>query len=211
MHGLVFWTILFALKMSVIRLYQFSVYFTENLSSTETHQLFWNGFRFDLMIVGFWLSPVIVLLLLAKAIRVNSPVLSKFNKFYLVGSWLFVCYVYLRDLISFPFVSDRLYGSDILNGFLLEFAHLSQLTKPEWLATFVLIVLLFKFGMPQFLSMIEEMQNSSLTKLLIMFFWIALICRSSLGPHHLRPKDCEITQIAKVRALCINPIFAMSR
>lgn len=207
----ILWTLSLALKLSVLRWAEMLFYSPSNMTVSEILWTVVNGFRFDLMIVGFWLAPVVVFLVFSQLFTGRGLSHPKLAKTYLIISWIFICFLYLKDLISFPIVKNRLYWSDHLAHPFINFDHASQLEWWAWVAIVILIFGLFRIGIFRFQKFVTNLQYVSYFGVAFIFLWTVFISRGSLGQHHLRFKDCQFSENKRVQALCVNPIFTFSK
>ncbi len=207
----ILWTLSLGLKLSVLRWFEMLFYSPSDMTASEILQTVVNGYRFDLMIVGFWLAPVIIYLVFSQLVTGQGLRHPKFVKMYLIISWIFICLLYLKDLVSFPIIKNRLFWTDHLAHPLLNFDHAGQLEWWNWVAIVILVFGLFRMGLFRFQGLIKKMQNVGYFGAAALFLWTVLICRGNLGEHHLRREDCQFSNKPRVEAMCLNPGFTFSK
>ncbi len=207
----ILWTLSLAFKLSVLRWAEMIFFGPRGNSWNEALQIISTGFRFDLMIVGFWLSPIVIYFIISELFSSRPFLKPAIAKIYLYFSWLFICLLYLKDLISYPVAEDRLWLPDHLNHPIINFEHASRLEWWAWLGIVLLSCGLFQAGALRFSGFVQRFQKLGLFTVGFIFLWTALIARGTLTEHHLRRKDCQFSSDPKVEAICLNPIFTFSK
>jgi hypothetical protein len=205
------WTLGIALNLSIIRVSQALFYGPRGLSWSDIFYVHYMGFRFDLMIVGFWLSPVVIYLILTHLFSNRGQIRPQWTQWYLNLSWLFICLIYFKDYISYPFTQDRYWKIDHFNHPLLNFQHGQQLAWWSWVFILLICLGIYKGAHFRFPIFVNRLQKASLLSVAFIFIWTAFICRGTLTQHHLRRKDCQFSKSKYVEALCLNPIFTFAK
>jgi hypothetical protein len=207
----VLWTLSLAFKLSVLRIAQMIFYGPRGISWDHIWQIIFTGFRFDLMIVGFWLAPIVIYLIFSEILpraRLLNPVLAQV---YLWLSWLFIVLLYLKDLITYPVTQDHLWLDDYLQHPFLNWDLASQLQWWSWVGIILLCLGIFQAGALRFSKFVERFQKVGYFALAFIFLWTAFISRGTLRQHHLRRKDCQFSKDIKIESLCLNPVFTFSK
>ncbi len=207
----ILWTLSFAFCFSVLRWAEMIFFGPWGNNWNETLQIIIMGFRFDLMIVGFWLSPIVVYFIISELfsnIKFLKPALAKI---YLTFSWALICLLYLKDLISYPVRKDRLWLQDHLNHPLINLDYANRLEWWAWLGIILLSFGLYQAGALRFSRFVQRFQKLGWLSVGFIFLWTALIARGTLTEHHLRRKDCQFSLITKAEAICLNPVFTFSK
>lgn len=207
----ILWTLGLAFKLSVIRWAQIIFYGPRGDSWSETGQIILTGFRFDLMVVGFWLSPFVIYLILSEIFSARFFMKPVAAKIYLLTSWLFICFLYFKDLVSFPFQQGRMDWQDHLQHPVLNWSHAGQLQWWSWIVIIFLIVGLFQAVAKGISKRLYDYQKVGFFSLAFIFLWSVLICRGTLSAHHLRRHDCQFSANKRVEAICLNPVFTFSK
>jgi hypothetical protein len=208
----ILWTLSLALKLSILRWAEMIFYGPKNWSWSEILQTVITGFRFDLMIVGFWLAPIVIYLILSEILPRSAALLKPgLAKIYLHISWAFICFLYLKDLISFPVIQGRLWWPDHLAHPFFNSQHASQIDWWVWVGIIFLIFGVYQAGALRFSNFVHRFQKVGFFSLAFIFLWSAFICRGTLSQHHLRRKDCQFSLNSKIESLCLNPIFTFSK
>ena len=207
----ILWTLSLALKLSVLRWAEMIFFGPRGNTWSETLNIIVTGFRFDLMIVGFWLAPIVVYLIISEFLSNQGLLKPLFAKIYLWVSWLFICALYFKDLVSYPFQKDRLWWSDHLQYPLLNWNHAGDLQWWAWVGIILLTIGLFQAGALRFSSFVQRFQKVGFFSLGFIFLWTALISRGTVTEHHLRRKDCQFSRDSRVESICLNPVFTFSK
>ncbi len=208
----VVWTLSLAAHLSVLRFAEMIFYGPEVSTWLEVLKIILIGFRFDLMIVGFWLSPIVVYFtstsILFSKTSFNLAVLPLV---YLRISWLFICFLYFKDLVSYPYQKNRLWLEDHLQNLFLNMEHAYQTPWWSWVVIILVSIGLYQVGAFRFSKFVQRFQKVGLISLAFIFLWTAFICRGTLTQHHLRRKDCQFSKDPQIEALCLNPLFTFSK
>lgn len=207
----ILWTLSLALKLSILRWAEMIFYGPRGISWSDIQNTVITGFRFDLMIVGFWLAPIVVYLIISQVLTHRGFYRPFLAKIYLWVTWVFICALYFKDLVSYPFQKDRLWLGDHLQHPLLNWQHASQLEWWSWVGIILLTFGLFQAGALRFSGFVQKYQKVSYFSLGFIFLWTAFICRGTLSQHHLRMKDCQFSKDSRVESLCLNPVFTFSK
>jgi len=204
------WTCMMAFCLSLVRIVQAYFYFPESERERLTQTLI-TGFRFDLLIVGYWLAPIVVALVLKRVFlregfRSAAPV-----RFYLLASWFLMVLIYTRDLPFFHVHREHMWIEDQLAR---PFLSAVEWTAPAWWAWVGFVILaafLYQSAAERLDRQLQQWTNPSLTTVMLIFVWTAAISRGSLGQDHLRRNDCDYSPNRTVRSLCMNPIFTLTK
>lgn len=207
----ILWTLSLALKLSIVRWALMLFYWPSEATWRDALKTVLMGFRFDLMIIGFWLAPVVLYLIVAKVVLKGRFLHTGLMKLYLLFSWFFICFLYFKSLVSFPELRDHLYWPDHLRNPFLDFQHATQLAWWAWVTIILLCLGLFQSGAQKFQEFIQKFQRLTLFSLAFIFLWTAFMARGTLTQHHLRKRDCEFSGRDRVTNLCLNPIWTFSK
>ncbi len=207
----ILWTLSFAFKLSLIRGLEMLFFHPSGITWHEVLLTFYWGFRMDMMTVGFWFAPVIVYLIFSQLFTGRAIAQPLIVRFYLIFSWFFVCFLYLKDLIAYPLTKNRVWWPDLVRH---PFLNLNQILHLEWWWSVIVVLAtmgLFWAGIKRFPRFIKKFQRIPIWGLIVLFFWTALISRGTLTQQHLRRDDCQFSQNPKVEFLCLNPLFTFSK
>lgn len=206
-----FWTLTIAFQMSVLRFFEMMFYWPDQESWGHFFKTLLYGFRFDLLIVGYWMVPVVVVLVVKKIITGTGVQNPKWFKAYLLLSWIFICYLYFLDLAHFPVIKDRLWLEDFQKSWLLDSSLFAKNEWWVWIAILILILGLLGLVWRKLSGFLLKCRDLSAPSLAAVFLWTVCITRGSLGSDHLRRNDCNYSSHRTVKALCMNPVFTFSK
>lgn len=211
----ILWTLSLAFKLSLLRGVEMIFFRPSGMSWEEIGLTLFTGFRFDLMIVGFWLAPIVVYLVLSEVLTQAKILKPAFAKIYLMLSWVFICLLYFKDLVSYPSLKGRLWLDDHLAHPILNWNHASSLEWWAWIGIGLLMFGIFQAGALRFSGFVQRFQKVGYFSLAFIFLWTVFISRGTLSQHHLRRKDCQFTknlqQFRQIESLCLNPVFTFSK
>lgn len=171
---------------------------TPGLIFEETLMAFVVGLRFDLMVLGFFNFPLLLILW--------SPRITKQLKYYFVFMAAVVSVISYMDLIYYQQNQDRL-------NRLFLFPH----SQPGWdvllrqlsfsIATFVpaMIYILFILKWKCSAGTVRPRNY------FLIFLLISLAARGSLGSHHLDLRHSNISENNFINLLCINSPYALDQ
>jgi hypothetical protein len=203
------------LTFSLLRLCEVVLYHPAAMSRKDIFLTLLTGFRFDMMVVGFWLSPIVAYLILSQIFFKKPIAHPKFVKIYFALSWILLCALYLKDLISFPTTHDRLWKTDHLAHPVINVSYLPNIEWWNWIMILILMLIVLKVGFSQFAHFTKLFQKIGAVSLVMIFLWTVLISRGTVTQHHLRRKDCQFAEdprnASRIESLCLNPPFTYSK
>lgn len=199
-----------ALILSAIRWVQM-IFFWPDGQKELVWKTIWMGFRFDLLIVGYWLAPLVICLLLKKLITGRGLDSPRLAQFYLGGSWLLITLLYFRDLIFFYSRREHMWLEDHLSALFLSSELLSAPSWWAWIGIGLLTWGLFQSGAIRFERWLLRLKEYSRLSVLIILLWTAFLCRGSLGDDHIRRNDCDYALNKTVKSFCMNPVFMFTK
>lgn len=205
------WTVVLALKLSAIRWIQMVMDWPSQPDSSILYKTLWMGYRFDLLLLGFWLAPLAVFLVVKKVFVSRGVQGMKLAKAYLVCSWIFITALYFRDLVYFPVYKEHMWLEDHLaNPFLSSEVWQSH----EWWAWIWIGIVtwgLAMTGLIRFDRWLMKLKDISWVGIIVIFLWTAFIARGSLGSDHLRRNDCDYAPNRTIKSFCMNPLYTFSK
>lgn len=171
------------------------------------------GLRFDLLIIGFILIPVVFLRLIDTLLFTKFHLLKTLIQIYYIA---IVSYMALITLISGMFfalfhyhVRGKFLGD--INYTIIEFFEMSfgkwSFSISAGLIIFTFYYLNLWIWRLKFKSSFQK-QWPSLVYYFLPFVIVALLARGTLTPHHLAKEHCKINQLEPLTQLCLNPIWA---
>ena len=211
-----------AFLMSCLRLWTFLNIRADfqNVLAPELLQAFTMGFRFDLLVTGFILIPLVLILLAMTLYRFWPSWIQLFLKIYLIGFWLIISVVSILDLYFFTMYRRRM-GWEQYSQF--DFHHL-EIFKLSYGSTYFYVYLIA--GVFFTLAGVYTVQQNKLpalppepqTKLLpflnnqvalilslvLPFLVVLFMARGNFEAHHLAIEHCEISEQTIAREICIN-------
>lgn len=207
----IFWTLGIALKLSAVRWIQMIMDWPRQQEWGVLLKTLWMGYRFDLLIVGFWLSPLVLGMLLMKVVFKKGLETSKLAKGYLLFSWLFICALYFRDLIYFRVFKEHMWLEDHQDHPFLAPEVWAHHEWWSWLWIGLITWGLWRVGAVRFDRWLLKLKNYSFASAVLILLWTAFIARGSLGSDHLRRNDCDWAKNRTIKSLCMNPVYTFSK
>lgn len=222
---------LICLVMSGFRVLSFQTFhsqkFLNQLSHEQTFDLFFIGFRFDLMICGFLLIPVLFLLLvrLSMAESFQNYRIVFFSTRYAAVFWCVASLIYSVNSHFLELYHRHMRSHDWRE--LSELSNLINFVKTDYDTQFFIFVFshlgLAYLGFRILLS-IEDFyvgKNSFLAnfgrtpelilKLMLPLIIVALMARGSLGAHHLGARHSEISSHKYLNELVLTPLWTFNK
>lgn len=208
----ILWTIGLALQLNGVRVLQMWAYWPHQDSWRFLFQTLFTGFRFDLLIIGFWLVPVVLWLMIKKFFTKKGLKNPGFVRYYLKVVWFFIVVVYFLDMIHFHQAHDHLWWEDVMSRAYLGPEFWSGLEWWTWITIGLITWGLIRVNFMKIESWLKRFQNFSFFSLAIIFLWTAFIARGSLGNDHLRRNNCDFTKPnMTARAFCMNPVYTFTK
>lgn len=171
--------------------------------------VFFTGYRFDLLILSFFLIPIVLFQLI---FNFRHKLISLIARSYLLMAWIIMMALYFLNSFLFSTLKDRIWLQDWTNIFL----HLSLGLKSQsliyLLGLFVFTLAIFLYGYQNLMVLNQTILNArKRATSLLMLLMLAFFARGSLGHDHLRRNDCDFKSSSWVRAFCLNPIYTFSK
>lgn len=208
----VLWTIGLAIQLNGIRLFQMAFFWPKHEEWTPVFKTLFLGFRFDLLVIGFWLVPVVLFILVRKVFtKVTLP--NPWGvKLYLKLSWFFISFIYFLDLVYFTQYKEHMWWEEFSS---LVFLKDTFWDGPEWWAWITLFFITWGLIRSVFWSIekwMKRFKNFSYLSLAIIFIWTVFIARGTVTSDHLRRNDCDWAKYnTTVHAFCMNPLYVFSK
>lgn len=211
-------TLLILLWMSFIRLSLYGALFFSQLGwHQDLPAAFIAGFRFDLLVMGFFWIPV-VLGGWASVLFVSPRKLFLFWKLYFVVVVLLIFDFSWLDFFWTAFKGERL-NHEFLNENSMEFLDQSwQQLGPflSWSVTaffgiyaMALVFYLYRLRMKKDYSL--PSRKKIMAQALFSIFLVALAARGTWTPHHLNLEHSQISQTPQINQIPLNALWNLDK
>lgn len=222
--GAIVFTLILFMSLFRVNLFFLSVFHAvPNAVAVEVLQAFFVGFRFDLLIWGFLLSPVYLLLLL--------PIFQErwprgvFNsiRIFLGFMWMCICALTFVDFFYFAKFGQRMRYNDYTQWNFATFQEQWGLLSNTDAEIFTgVTVLLFLLGLTvisrlkftNWKNEISPRRGSRVEiglRLLLPFIVIFLAARGTVEPHHLRYEDSQVSTYKAVNEMALNAVWCFDK
>ena len=195
-----------SLLLFLFRIHEAVFYWPHSFSELD---VFFTGYRFDLLILSFVLLPIVLLQLI---VNTRHKLMAQVSRGYLLLLWIFISALYFLNSLLFSTLKDRIWLQDwgrIGQHLSAAFQYESTLYQ-IWLLIFS--ILIFFYGLQNLMKLNQSILN--LKKRFFSFFILVILAffaRGSLGKDHLRRNDCDFKSSSWVRAFCLNPVYTFSK
>lgn len=214
------WTCLFLALMSILRLLMVGIYWNQinqDQSISVIFKIFFQGFRFDLLVWGFFWIPIFFVIWISYWIFANHKkyltYLAELGRIYFSVLSALLAMIYFLDYFHFERNLDRItYFDWRLQGFVASFS---------WSAVFFVTLLfggllaieyiMLLKGRPFFRNFELKINNWSRGKkigvIFLQFLMIALAARGTVTAHHLNIEHSFISNNSTTNELVLNPVW----
>ncbi len=195
-----------SLLLFVFRIFEALFLFPNSASELD---VFFTGYRFDLLILSFLLIPIVFVQLL---FNFRHKLISQITRSYLLIVWIFVSVLYFLNGFLFSSLKDRIWLQDWVQIFPHVDAAFDNQSVFFTIGIVVCSVALFYYGRRDLMDLNQSILNSRKRGVsLVMLLILGLFARGSLGQDHLRRNDCDFKSSSWVRAFCLNPVYTFSK
>lgn len=218
-----------AFLMSCLRLWTFLNIRADfqNVQGPELLQAFVMGFRFDLLVTGFILIPMVLILLVMTVRRFWPKWIDRLFKYYLISSWLAISVVSTLDLYFVTMYRRRMSWDQYSQ---LDFHHL-EIFKLSYGSTYFYVYLIaslfftiagiytiFQNRLPSLAPTLKAPSMAFLENRFALFlsallpvFIVLFMARGNFAAHHLAIQHCEISEQTIAREICINASWNLDK
>jgi hypothetical protein len=182
----------------------------EELKEPFFHIMFM-GFRFDLVVVGFafsviWLlwNPVFMEFLRSSIFSLTNLIFS-----FLVGFMAILYVIGFTFLIRYGFHPREVLSANTWN----HFFYISDF-NPIQITSFILVGLILMAAATWYSNggwYSDEYVDVHFGNWIITGIVLFVCARGTIGTHHLRREDCELTQSKTITEFCLNPIWTYDK
>lgn len=207
-----------------INLYFLSVFHaTPDAVFVEVAQSFFAGFRFDLLVMGFFFIPVYIILMIQAYLERWPPSMFLFHKLYFAGVWLLICTLTFVDYFYFARHGTRMRFSDYMSWSPEVWIEQSRGLQQNQVWIFCIItVLLFVLGYTlvkniKFGNWKDEYSPMGGSKfevswrILLPLLLVALAARGTVEPHHLALEHSEVSNITAINEMALNAVWCFDK
>lgn len=189
-------------------------------TTAQTALAFFTGARFDLLIIGFALIPVVLFGIAAASTGVGFELMPVLTKAWLAIFWWIAGLLAVTDWLFFAVQGRRLTVYDLFHG---DLSFLSRGGNIVGNTTAVLVIMIFLclliLGARQILQMKnpervvtrEEGLGARILRLGGPVLVVALMARGTIGAHHLEKAHSEISDNLHLNQLVLNPVWAFDK
>ena len=203
------WLVLaFFQRLALLFIHGQSITYYQNLPLSTKITIFFQGMRFDLLVMGFFLLPVVLILELSSILGVWSKIERQWGKYWMAGCWT------LWSVLSYLGGLEYVRSGRFWTIYDLQERHFPIFFSNTdiWLFTFVMVGIWItglmataQVEVPEFLDGVKK------EILLIPILVTALFARGTVTPHHLRREDSIITSYAPLNELVLNPAWVFDK
>ncbi|MBX3034529.1 MAG: hypothetical protein KF865_11450 [Bdellovibrionaceae bacterium] len=191
------------------------------MENAEILKAFAVGLRFDSLVLGFAMIPVVLIVLLAAWLRRGLVIAGRLSCWFLILFWLFFCGLSMFDLFFFSFSGRHLTVYDFSGGDGRFATTVGQrLGWETLLLTIGIFLCLAVLGLRGFIKADapeREMPGPAWSwgrRLGFSFgtlLLVALAARGTVTPHHLEKSHSEVSSFSVVNQLVLNPLWAFDK
>lgn len=184
-------------------------------SHFQTFFVFWTGFRFDLVVLGFFCLPALPFVFLASLCGLKLSWLWKLLSFYWVLAWSTICLVgfvsqlhYMQNGVAWRWGQgagdiSALKLGDLFFSILIFLCLTLGGARLFWRAS--------REGATRFASKLGGARSLQWLHWIWPWLFVALLARGTITPHHLRREDAQISPHLWQRELILSPIWALDK
>lgn len=174
---------------------------------------FWAGFRFDLLVLGFfWIPVVAVTWVVAFAIRPRK--VFWLWKIYFILVFLYIAGLSLSDFFWISTAGERLnhrvFQSNWLEVLAKGCAQVGEydcLFVSGWILISAIALCVFTARLPWVEAASQSARMKSVFQALISVFITAFAARGTLTPHHLNIEHAQVSKNSQINQLPLNAIW----
>lgn len=212
--------------MSLFRLnlYFLSVFHaTPNADFTEVVHAFGAGLRFDLLILGFVLMPVVVLTTLQAFLESWPKGMFTFYRLYLGFAWTVICLLTFIDFYHFTNVGTRMRFADYMSwNFETLFDQAQRILPNQSVIFAVITLLLLALGLMMVIALrfgewkdeFSPRKGSKfeiLIRLILPYAFVILAARGTVEPHHLALEHSMVSSVPSINEMALNALWCFDK
>jgi hypothetical protein len=212
--------------MSLFRLnlYFLSVFHaTPDADFTEVVHSFLAGLRFDTLIIGFALIPVVLLTTLQAFLESWPRTMFTIYRCYLGFAWIVICLMSFVDFYHFTNVGTRMRFADYMGWNFDTLMEQAQKIQPNQSVIFAVITLLLlalglmlivalRFGdWKDEYSPRKGSRFEILIRLILPFVLVVLAARGTIEPHHLALEHSIVSSVASINEMALTPLWCFDK
>ena len=212
------------MSMFRLNLYFLSVFHAApNADFMEVVHSFIAGFRFDLLIVGFMLIPVVVLLTVQALMESWPRGMIRLYRIYLGFAWTIICSLTFVDFFFFTNNGKRMRFAEYMSWNPEMFLEQWHKILPNQSVIFAIIsVLLFALGLMMIFGLrfgdwkdeYSPRKGGKLEIVLRLVFpliLVALAARGTIEPHHLALEHSVVSSVSAINEMALNPLWCFDK
>lgn len=215
---------IFFMTLFRVNLYFLTVFgATRQASLINVLESLWMGFRFDLLVLGFFFIPIYFVIILQAILEKWPRWMFTLYKSYFLGCWVWVCLVTYLDFFHFSNSGMRMRFADYTSFSFERFGEQFTALAPNqsWIFT-VVTILLFLMGFSMTKGIIfgdwkdefspeRPFRFEVVLRVLLPLLLIAFAARGTLEEHHLRREHSEISEFREINEMALNAVWCFDK
>ncbi|MNK83360.1 hypothetical protein D3C87_1031720 [compost metagenome] len=190
---------------------------------TEVMHSFLAGLRFDTLIMGFALIPVVLFTTIQAFMESWPKRMFTFYRFYLGFAWTVICLMTFIDFYHFTNVGKRMRFADYLTWNFDTLLGQAQNILPNQSVIFAVITLLLlalglmlvvalRFGeWKDEFSPRKGNKFEIFIRLIFPFVLIVLAARGTVEAHHLGMEHSVVSSVSSINEMALNPLWCFDK
>lgn len=189
----------------------------------EVFMSFFTGFRFDLLIYGFLLIPMLLLWIFFALTVTWGELSTLITRWYFRSTWAFIGFLQVFDFMQFHVNGVRIREQQfqsLFGGWIFEIW--PSVSMVPFFVFLIVVLIVFFLG----LWVIEQVQigdwkdeysplKGGWGEISWRLFWplliVALMARGTLEAHHLRYEHSLISNDTRLNEMALNPMWTMDK
>ena len=212
------------MSMFRLNLYFLTVFHaTPDADFTEVTHSFLAGLRFDTLIMGFALIPVVVLTTLQACLESWPKRMFTLYRLYLGFAWIVICLLTFMDFFHFTNFGKRMRFADYMSWNFETLFDQAQKILPNQsvifaiislllLALGLMIVIALRFGeWKDEYSPRKGNRFEIIIRLTVPFILVILAARGTVEPHHLALEHSIVSSVSSINEMALNPLWCFDK